>query len=410
MRRLAGESINRAAGITFALGVQHWRPSMNTRIILAAHIAVAALSCSMLPACSHSPAPPERRPTPVKVRVVEEPSSVQLARFSGAIEPELRVDMAFRVGGYVDALGQIEVAGKKARALEKGDLVHKGTILARVRASDYEQKLATARASLNEARAQAKLADAELERARKLYASKAISKAEFDTQIARAETTHAMVDGALAQSREAAIALDDTLLRAPLDGIVLWRQVEVGTLVSPGQPALAIADTRSVNAVFGVPQELVQKLHIGAPVTVFVAAEGDSAAPEQALQANVTNIAPSADASGRLFAIKALLPNPSNVLRPGAVVSVHVPEATLGVAAIEIPLSAIVRNPARPRGYSVFVLDGDDQHATARLRDVELGEVLGNSVTVEGGLALGERVVTVGTTLLRDRADAVVIP
>lgn len=383
---------------------------MKSRNTLAAHIAVASIACTIVPGCSHSSATPERRPIPVKVRAVEEPNGVQLARFSGTLEPEVRVDMAFRVGGYVDAIGQVGLAGHKTRPIEKGDFVRKGTILARVRASDYEQKLAAARATLSEARAQAKLADVELVRSRNLYEAKAISKAELDAHVARAETTHAMVDGAQAQSREAQIALTDTVLRAPMDGVLLWRQAEVGTLVAPGQPAIAIADTRSVKAVFGVPQELVQKLNIGSPVTVFVPADGERGAPEQAIPTSITNIAPSADASGRLFSIEALLPNPSQALRPGTVVSIHVPDLTLGAESIAIPLSAIVRNPTRPRGYAVFVVDGNDEHATARRRDVELGEVLDNSVTVTAGLALGERVVTVGATLLRDSSSTVVIP
>jgi RND family efflux transporter MFP subunit len=384
---------------------------MKSPITLAAHIAVASIACTAIPGCSHSSATPERRPIPVKVRAVEEPNGAQLARFSGTLEPEVRVDMAFRVGGYVDALGQAGLAGQKTRPIEKGDFVRKGTVLARVRASDYEQKLAAARAALNEAQAQAKLADVELERARKLHEAKAISKAELDTVVARAETTHAMFDGAQAQSREAQIALADTVLRAPMDGILLWRQAEVGTLVAPGQPALALADTRSVKAVFGVPQELVQKLNVGSPVTVFLPAEGERGAPEQAIQASISNVAPSADASGRLFSIEALLPNPSQALRPGTVVSIHVPDLTLGAGSIAIPLTAIVRNPDRPRGYAVFVVDGDDdERGTARRRDVELGEVLDNSVTVTAGLALGERVVTVGATLLRDPSSTVIIP
>jgi multidrug efflux system membrane fusion protein len=377
---------------------------------LAAQLGVATLVCCAVTACSQSEAAPERRPIPVKVRTVDRPSGVRLMRFSGSLEPDVRVDMAFRVGGYVQTLGEVALPGQKSRPIEKGDFVRKGTILARLRASDYEQKLATAQAALNETRANAKLAEADLERARKLYESKAIAKAEFDTQMARAETARAMVDGTLAQSREAGIALGDTVLRAPMDGTVLWRRVEVGTLVAPGQPAISIAETRSMRALFGVPQELVQKLDIGSPVTVFVPAQGDAEAPEQTLEAKVTNIAPSADASGRLFSIEAALPNPSNALRPGTVISVHLPEATEGAASIAIPLSAVIRNPNRPKGYAVFVLDGHDKRATAHLREVQLGEVLDNSVTVEGGLALGERVVTIGTNLLRDRSNTVVIP
>jgi multidrug efflux system membrane fusion protein len=395
---------------------------MTPRIRLAARAAAASLACIALGAaltgCSRARAQgaTERRSVPVKVRAVEKPAGVELARFSGSLEPKVRVDMAFRVGGYVEALGAIDAGGRR-RTIDKGDFVTKGTVLARIRASDYEQKLATARASLNEARAQAKLAEAELDRARRLFDTKAITKAELDTQVARTETARATVDGAGAQTGEASIALDDTVLRAPMDGVILARQVEVGTLVSPGQAAIAIADVREVKAVFGVPQELVEKLHVGSPVTVFVGADGRDVASgpsarsgEKTIDARVTRVAPSADASGRVFAIEALLPNEPGALRPGAVVSVHVPEATLSAASIAVPLSAVVRSADRPRGFAVFVLDGDGDRAPARLRDVQLGEVLGNSVTVTDGLALGQRVVTVGATLLRDGSDAVVIP
>ena len=77
--------------------------------------------------------------------------------------------------------------------------------------------------------------------------------------------------------------------------------------------------------------------------------------------------------------------------------------------ALVVPLSAVIRSPHDPRAFSVFVLDGDSNRSAARLRDVRLGEVTGNSVTVTEGLAANQRVVTVGATLLRDGSDAVVI-
>jgi len=75
-----------------------------------------------------------------------------------------------------------------------------------------------------------------------------------------------------------------------------------------------------------------------------------------------------------------------------------------------VPLSAVARSSHNPRGYAVFVLDGAAGDSTARLRDVQLGEVLGNAVTVMAGLAPNERVVTVGATLLHDGSRVAVIP
>lgn len=375
---------------------------------------------------SHHQAAPEKKPIPVKVRTVEKSPGATLARYSGSLEPAARVDMAFRVGGYVEMVGETsDEGGKQRRLLDKGDFVKKGTVLARIRSSDYAQKVATTRAQIGEAKSEAKLAEAELERSKKLFESKAITKAELDAKIARAESSKANVEGALARSGEAGVALEDTVLRAPMDGVILSRNIEIGTLVSPGQQAISVADMRTVKAVFGVPQALVEKLHVGSPLQVYIGMEGEAssegagpngaAKSEKMVDASVTRIAPSADSKGRVFAVEAALPNDAGTLRAGSVVSVHVPGSTLTTASIAVPLSAIVRS-ASPQGgssehrFSVFVLDGDGERAPARLRDVHLGEVLGNSVTVTDGLVAGQRVVTVGGTLLRDGNEAVVIP
>jgi len=91
------------------------------------------------------------------VRAVGSAADIALARYSGSLEPAVRVDMAFRVNGYVEMLGQVSSDGGKSRALEVGDFVKQGTILARIRSSDYSQKVATARAGIAEARSESKL-------------------------------------------------------------------------------------------------------------------------------------------------------------------------------------------------------------------------------------------------------------
>lgn len=380
---------------------------MNPRIHVAARAALV-VSCALVAACSHTEAAPEQKPVPVHVRKVEPTSDSTLARFSGTLEPAASVKMAFRVNGYVESLGEVRDANGKTRSIDEGDFVKKGTMLARIRSADYSQKVATARATVEQARSDQKLATAELARAQKLFESKAISKAELDSVVAKAEWSKANLDGALARQGEAGVALDDTVLRAPMDGVILSREVEVGTLVSPGQPMLTVADVRTVRATFGVPQALVEKLQVGAPLQVFLGSEGE--APGRAEDAKVTRVAPAADSKGRVFSVEAALPNAAGALRPGSVVSVHIPDATLSAASVAVPLSAVVRSPSDARGFSVYVLEGDDARAKARAQTVKLGEVFGNSVTVEGGLRLGQRVVTVGSTLLKDGVDAVVIP
>lgn len=379
------------------------------------HVAVAStalLSVSLSFGCSsrQEPSSASKSPTPVKVKQVSAPGEVALARYSGSLEPASRVDMAFRVGGYVEMLGQVAGEGGKPRALEEGDFVKRGTVLARIRSADYAQKAATAQAGIAQARSEATLAATELSRAQALFDKNAISRAELDAKIARAESARANVAAASARAGEAGVALEDTVLKAPMDGVILSREVEVGTLVSPGRTAIVVADVSTVQARFAVPEALVEKLSVGSPLSVHLGAERDSKAPQRILDAKVTRIAPAADAKGRVFSIEAELPNPDGSLRPGSVISVRVPEAALKSASLSVPLSAVVRSPGDARGFSVFVVDGAGQRGKARIQPVQLGEVLGNSVTVESGLTLGQRVVTVGATLIQDGSEAVVIP
>jgi len=380
---------------------------MKTQIVPARHrasCAPALLLALALPACRPSSAA-VKQPVPVRVQAVERRESAGATRFSGSLEPAARVDMAFRVGGYVD---RIATAGGR-RLIGKGDTVTRGMVLARVRAVDYAQKVAQSQAQLGEARAQAALADEDLRRARRLFEGGAITQAELDAKVARADSARAQVQGAIARTGEAGLSLSDTVIRAPMDGVILSRQVEVGALVSPGQPAFTIADVRTVKAVFGAPQSLVERLRVGDAIQVFVGAESEARTPDKLLDARITRIAPAADADGRVFSVEASLVNRDQSLRPGSVVSVRVPEAEAARPSVVVPLAAVVRSPRDPNGFAVFVLEGTGPHTAAQLRGVQLGEVVGNAVTVTHGLALAERVVTAGATLLRDGSAAVVI-
>jgi RND family efflux transporter MFP subunit len=372
----------------------------NSSLLLAVSLAVSA--------CGHAERPEAPAPIPVKVRTVTKANATAPTRYSGSLEPAAKVDLAFRVGGYIDYVAEIVTPDGK-RPLDQGDRVKKGAVVAQLRPADYAQQVALTAAQLREARSRSRLANQELDRAARLYQASVITKAELDAKTADAETARASVEAGVARSKEASLSLGDTVLRAPMDGVVLSRSVEVGTLVAPGQRVLAVADTSSLKAVFGAPQSLVEQLELGDPLQVFVGVESEAESPEKLLDARVTRIAPAADSSGRVFSVEAALPNQDGALRPGTVASVRV-RSGHSADTVVVPLGAVVRSPRDAGGFSVFVLDASSGAETARLTDVRLGEVVGNNVTVTGGLALNQRVVTVGATLLRDGNRAVVIP
>jgi multidrug efflux pump subunit AcrA (membrane-fusion protein) len=133
--------------------------------------------------------------TPVRVRQVEERTQLAGTRYSGTVGPATRVDLAFKVGGYVREIAQLTVGGE-TRNVQEGDHVNKGQVLAVIREGDYQQRVTAAQAGLAEATAVRKQAQLDFERVQRLLASATISKTEFDAQSAQLDIAAARVEGA----------------------------------------------------------------------------------------------------------------------------------------------------------------------------------------------------------------------
>lgn len=364
----------------------------------AALIAAAALGCG-----GKEAAPEGRGPVAVRVRPVESRAASASTRYSGAVQPGRQVDLAFKVSGYIQAVAEVkDDAGK--RPIQEGDKVDKGMMLARVRADDYQQRAAAAAAAVAEAAAAEKQAALDAERTAKLFESNAIAKAEYDASAVRLEAAKARVAAAKAQAGQADLVVGDTALVAPMDGVVLHKRVEIGALVAGGSVGFVLADVTTVKIVFGVPDTLVEKLSVGTPVLVTLAARPGE------LEATVARISPSADPKSRVFDVEVQLPNPDGGLKPGMIASLKVPDTALAAESILLPLTAVVRSRRDPRGFAVFVVGGDAGKERVTMRDVELGEVLGNLVVVKEGLKVGERVVSQGATLIVDGDSVRIIP
>lgn len=346
-------------------------------------------------------------PLAVRVQTVEASANGQGgARYSAQISPDSRVDLAFKVGGYIDEVAKVKGPDGKLRTLQDGDWVQKGDVLARVRASDYVQQVNEARAGLTEAQAAREQARLDFERARGLFENQGISRAELDGARARADAAKARADGIAARLVAAQTALADTALRSPMDGMVMKRMVEVGTLVGPGAPGFSVADTRAVKAVFGVPDTLVEALKLGSVQTVT-----SEALRGAALVGKISRISPSADLRTRTFEVETTIDNPKQELKAGMVVSLKLADeaAPAGESSILLPLTSIVMQPNKEEAFAVFVVENKDQKVFAHRRDVELGEFLGNSIPVKSGLKTGEQVIVQGASLVADGEEVGII-
>jgi multidrug efflux system membrane fusion protein len=357
---------------------------------------VLALSLAVMLAGCHERPAYVKPIVPVTLATVESRATGGTVRYSATVKPDVEVQVAFKVSGYVEDLLRVNDDRGRQRDLQEGDRVARGAALARVRASDYDQRLAQVKSGLAEAQAMHESARLDFERATRLFERKSLTKPELDAAKARLDASAAKVEGARAALGETQIMRDDTVLRSPIQGVVLKRHVERGTLVAPGQPAFTVADTSAVKLSFGVPDVFVKRLAIGRPQRVtFDALQG------QPFDGRITSIAPAPDPVSRVYEVEVTIPNPQAQIQVGFIATLYFADAP-GAAVPAVPLDAIVKLPDKDAEYGVFVLARDGDKDVARYRPVTLGDTLGNMVVVTGGLTVGEKVIVRGATIVTD--------
>lgn len=273
---------------------------------------------------------------------------------------------------------------------DSGAFVKKGAIMVKLDTSTEEAQLAAAVAD-------ATLAKATLERALKLYQGGANTQADLDAAQARAAQT-----AAAAATLRATIA--KKTIRAPFDGRVAIRQVELGQVVSSGTPIASLQSVSPIHADFWVPQQALAELSVGQRTRVRA-----DIFPGAQWEGPITVINPEVDPATRNVRVRATYPNADGKLRPGMFVSVEVLSSVRRPVLI-VPATAVVY---APYGDSVFIIDpGKDQRGeptlVARQQFVRLGERRGDFVAVSSGLKAGETVVSNGAFKLRNGATVTV--
>jgi multidrug efflux system membrane fusion protein len=366
-------------------------------------MASAASLSALLGACKHEAAP-DKSPLPVHTAMVQSVAVGNSARYSASIAPYSQVDLAFQSSGYVDHVRQVKSAGGGMRNIDQGDWVTKGTVLALVEQQNYQDKLSQAKAQLAGAQAEHDKAQSTFDRVSALYSTQSATQPDLDSARAQLDSSAASVAAAQAQISEAQTALAYCSLKAPFDGWIVKRSVDSGSFVGPATNGFTIADTRTVKAIFGVPDTSIRRVRVGQSQIITT-----DALP-QTFTGRVTAISPSADPKSRVFSVEVSIANPKDELKSGMIASLSLDGAPLPRSVMAVPLSAVIHDPERANGFAVLTAEGDGEIESAHLRPVELGDVYGDMIGVNGGLRFGERVVTTGATLIRSGDRVRVIP
>jgi RND family efflux transporter MFP subunit len=270
--------------------------------------------------------------------------------------------------------------GKVVRVLvDAGSWVRAGQVLAVVDRSVQAEQAAQLAAQVDAARANAALAQANYERALALQGRGFVSKAEIDSKKATRDAAAAQVRVAQAQLAATRAEIGRLNVTAPVSGLVLDRNVEVGQIVGPGSGALfRLAEGGQMEMRAQLSQQDLGSVHVGMPATVRPVGS------DRTYPGTVWQVAPIIDPQSRLGEVRISVPYGPE-MRPGGFAEARIAAGT--TTAPLLPQSAVLSDD---RGNYVYIIDSKN---LVERRDITIGAVTEQGVSVAQGLAGNERVV-----------------
>lgn len=366
---------------------------------------IPALCALVVSACGEAPPAPADKFIPVRVLSLQKNTHQQGIRYSANITPKTQVQLAFKVNGYIQSIYQTKAANGISGPINPGETISKDTVLARIKDAQYQDKVKEAQASLASAEAAWIKAKADFGRASILYKQNSMTAPDYDSARQEYSTAKANIAGARAQRDDALQNLAYCALKAPIDGVLLQRNIEVGTLINPATIAFVVADMKTVKVVFSVPDTMLKNIRLGEQLAVTT-----HALPTQIFKGVITTISPSANLQTRVFNIEITLDNRAGLLRDGMVAALKAPRLKhAAMPEILLPINAVVRSKDQPKGYAVYLVQRKADQTIAHLQNIQLGDVHGNNILVEQGLKVSDQVIISGVNIVWDGAPIRII-
>jgi len=347
------------------------------RRLPAAGLIVAALG---LAACSQEKAASVAEVIrPVKVVEIGEAQTTRQLDYSGSVRARVEMNLGFRVAGKVTE-----------RLVDIGQHVNAGDVLARIDPSDYELSVKSAQANLDAAERQVEIVDIAKKRAEQLYAKTFAPKSQLDQATLTYDQAIATRDSARSALSQAQNQVQYADLKASKDGIVTAVAADVGQVVAAGTPVMTVAVDGEKEVLIAVPEMDIAGFRPGKEVKASFWSDD-----ALTLQGKVREVAGSADAQSRTFAVRVSLPNDPRVLL-GMTANVA---ATVGSKAqlLSIPLTAMAEKDGKQIVWTV-----DRASDTVHPRPIKVASFTADGVAVADGLKQGDVVVAAGTQFMTE--------
>jgi len=367
-----------------------------TASLLACVMAAGLLSCSKKAASTSAPPIPE-----VAVMTVTAQTIVDEPEFIGQTESTRPVEIRPQVTGII-----------KEKFFTEGRDIKKGDRLYQIDPVPFQAAFLSAKANVAQTEARLVQAKQNLERVKPLLAEQAVSQKDVDDAVAEELAAEAALASAKAQLVKAQFDLDNTLITAPISGMIERTRVYEGRLVSAQTDLLTIIDqvdpmyvtvsapeTYLLKRVRELAEKKVQRPDLYKLRGVITFVDGTMYPHEGVLDfADVVYRVETGSRQGRF-----VFPNPERVLLPGQYVTLRVKGYTRKDA-ILMPQRAIQQGPT---GSIVYVVGDGDK---VQIRDVQATSWQGNQWLIEKGLLAGERVVVDGLQRIMPGAPVKPVP
>jgi RND family efflux transporter MFP subunit len=334
-------------------------------------IAILALA-----GCGENPAPVTPPPRAVKLETVGTTISAEM-RFTAQVRQEQRAELGFEGGGRIAAI-----------AVDVGDQVRKGQLLARLDPEPTRLRVEQAEANVRAALAELEERKTQLRQQQAMFDDGAISSATLTTSRVAFEAAQSKSRVADSERDLAKRASRQAEIRAPFDGTVVARLLQPQTDAGPGQAVLQLEGQGHTQAVATVPADVGASLTAGASTTGY-----RSNAPDKPFTLRLRSISMRLETGATVQAIFDL-PAQEEALRSGESLLLALPTAP---TALTVPLTAIVPTLEKDAAV-VFVYDAQTGHVLRR--DIVTGPIEGARLQVRRGLAPGEKIVSAGASFL----------
>lgn len=347
------------------------RPLARAASVIAVGAAVAA--------CSEAKTETAQPVRPVKVVEIAATGAARELDYSGAVKARTEMNLGFRVAGKITE-----------RAVNIGDKVKPGDLLARIDATDYQLGVSTAEANLQAAEKQVETVRLADERAAQLYDKKFASEAQREQAALAYKQASSQRDAAMSSLRQARNQVGYTELRAEQSGIVTSVSADTGQVVGAGTPVVAVAVDGDKEVQIAVPELEIAQFQPGKSVKVSFWSDA-----KLVLDGKVREVAGSADPQSRTFSVRVALPDDARVLL-GMTAGVQA-SVDNGPKLVSIPLSALSKQQDKQIVW--VVKQGDD---TVHARDIKVADFVDDGVQVAEGLKPGDLVVAAGTQFMTE--------